>query len=67
MTLNDLKKILGAETTKSLLLCSAEGRRLLAESRMARGTAEADKANLAIKDYVKTIREKCENFQKLEN
>lgn len=66
MTLSDVKRILGAETTKSLLLCSTEGRRLLAASRMARGTPEEEEANANVKDYVKSIRAKVEKFQKPE-
>lgn len=65
MTLSELKRILGAETTKSLLLCSAEGRRLLAEWRMAEGTSNSKETAHAIKRFILDLKNRCSEYRKI--
>lgn len=62
MTLKELKKLLGADTAKSILLCSAEGRRLLAESRLKAGKPGAAKAREAVNVFIDTIRDRFAKY-----
>ena len=62
MTLKELKKLLGADTAKSILLCSAEGRRLLAESRLKAGKPGAAKAREAVRGYIDELRARCAEY-----